>query len=204
MLKKILLSSLLIYPTLIVADTSLNPLIKLGYDWGGTTLAIVEHEYERDEKIRAGNGVSLEVGAVVASPNSNTELQLFLGYKADQSSASNGEVTWDAIPFTALVMIKNGEWKFGGGVTYHLNPELSGNFSGYDNGDYFNDSVDDQYENSLGTVLEIDYMATDYLSIGVKGTFIEYKLKSDHNLIAKGNSIGLNFSYIFGKHSEFK
>ena len=205
MLKKILFSSLIILPSLSIANNNLNPILQLGYDFGGTTLATVQHTYDSDQKIRAGEGLSFEVGAAVGNPDSNLELQFLIGYKIDQVTASNGEVTWDSIPFTALAMIKDKRWKFGGGITYHLNPELSGNFTGYDNnGEYFNDSANDEYENSIGGVVQIQYRATDSLSVGLKGTFIEYKLKNDPTIVAKGNSIGMNVTYTFGQRSEFR
>ena len=201
MLKKISLLTLLTLGS--VSANGVKPLIQVGYDWGGTTLATIHHDYESDYKIRAGDGLNLEVGATVDNPN--LELQFLVGYKFDTDSASNGDVTWSTIPFTAIGMFKNREWKFGAGVTYHLNPELSGSFSGYDRGEYFNDTVNDEYENSIGAVAQIQYRASDSLDIGLKGTFIEYKLKKDNSQIAKGNSIGIVATYTFGnERSIFK
>jgi len=202
MLKKISLATLLMLTTL-SANNNIKPLVQVGYGWGGTTLATIHHDYESDYKIRAGDGLNLEVGATVGNPN--LELQFLVGYKFDTDSASNGDVTWDTVPFTAIGMLKNNNWKFGGGVTYHLNPELSGSFSGYDGGVYFNDTVDDQYENALGGVVKIQYQAGDSFDIGLQGTFIEYELKSDNTQTAKGNSIGVVFTYTFGnERSEFR
>jgi len=205
MIKKLSLLTLLSIGSL-MASNDLKPMIQIGYDFGGTTLATVEHDsyYDRSiNKIRAGQGLNLEVGAVVDTPN--LELQFLIGYKFDQESASNGEVTWDLIPFSAIGMFKSNRWKFGGGLTYHLHPSLSGSFTGYDNnGDYFNDKADDQYDNAFGGVAQIQYRATENFSIGLKGTLIEYKLKKDSSVTASGDSIGVNFSYAFGGRSEFR
>jgi len=205
MLKKISLLTFLTLASLNATD-DLKPILQMGYDFGGTTLATVEHDSYYDSsinKVRAGQGLSFEVGAVVDNPN--LELQFLVGYKFDNESASNGDVTWDVIPFTALAMFKSYRWKMGGGLTYHLNPALSGSFKGYDqNGDYFHDTADDEYENALGGVAQIQYRATDNFSMGIKGTFIEYKLKKDNSVTAKGNSIGFNFSYVFGERSRFR
>jgi hypothetical protein len=209
MLKKVSLITLLTFSALSASD-NLKPMIQIGYDWGGTTLATVEHpatyySYSDITKIRAGAGLNLEVGASLSNPDSHMELQFLIGYKFEHDSADNGSVTWDVIPFTALAMFKSQRWKFGGGVTYHLNPEIDGSFSGYENGKPFTDKIDDQYENAFGGVAQIQYMATNALAIGVKGTFIEYKLKEDPTITAKGNSIGLNFSYTFGnERSRFR
>ena len=209
MLKKVSLITFLTFTTLSASD-NLKPMIQVGYDWGGTTLATVEHpatydSYSDTTKIRAGAGLNLEVGASISNPQSNMELQFLIGYKFDHDSADNGSVTWDVIPFTALAIFKSQRWKFGGGVTYHLNPEIDGSFSGYENGKPFTDKIDDQYKNAFGGVAQIQYMATNALAIGIKGTFIEYKLKEDPTITAKGNSIGVNFSYTFGnERSRFR
>ncbi len=205
MLKKISLITIFAFNSFLVAE-DLKPIVQVGYDFGGTTLATVEHDGYYDSgmnRIRAGQGLSFEMGAVVDSPN--LELQFLVGYRFDSDSASNGEVTWDTVPFTALAMFKSRRWKMGGGLTYHLNPLLSGSFKGYDeNGDYFNDEADDEYEDAVGGVLQMQYRATNNLSIGVKGTFIECKLKKDNAVTAEGNSIGVNISYTFGERSRFR
>jgi len=205
MIKKLSLLSLLALSYL-SASQDLKPILQIGYDVGGKTLAIVEHNDYYDSsinKIRAGQGLSFEVGAVVDAPN--LELQFLVGYKFDQENASNGEVTWDVIPFTAIGMVKSNRWKFGGGVTYHLNPELVGSFREQENnGNSFHNKVDDEYENAIGGIAQIQYMATKNFTIGLKGTFIEYKLKEDNKVTAKGNAVGLNFSYTFGERSQFR
>ena len=208
MLKRITLSSLLLLPLSTMANSevpTIKPMIQFGYDFGGKTLATVYNTYDGTTNIKAGAGARFEAGAMLSSPQNPLELQFLVGYKFEGETASNGDVTWDSIPFTALAMFKNKKWKFGGGVTYHLNPHLSGSFSGYDNtGTYFNDAVNDRYDNALGGVAQIDYMATNNFAIGLRGTFIEYKLKSDSSVTANGNSIGFNLSYAFGERSEFR
>jgi len=210
MIKKISLSliSIATLNTTSLMASDLNPILQFGYDFGGTTLATVEqydyYDGYETSKIRAGQGVSFEVGAAVSNPQNNLELQFLVGYKVDRESASNGSVTWDSIPFTALAIMKKNNWKFGGGLTYHLNPKLSGSFSGYDNNNYFNDSVNDEYEDALGAVIQAQYMISEAMAVGIKGTFIEYTYKQDPSLIASGNSIGINFTYTFGNSSEFR
>jgi len=202
MLKKISLVTLLTLGTLGAFD-SVKPMIQMGYDWGGTTLATVYHDGDYDQrtkKIRAGQGLSFEAGAIIDSSSSNMELRFLIGYKFDSDSASNGDVTWDSIPFTGLAMFKANKWRFGGGVTYHLNPELSGGFGGNNVS-----NQDAEYKNAFGGVAQIQYMATNSFGIGINGTFIEYELKSDSSYKIKGNSIGFVLSYAFGnERSEFR
>jgi hypothetical protein len=214
MFKKISLVTLLTLGTLSASDT-VKPMLQMGYDWGGTELATVQHEnydaygYRYNDssyKIRAGEGLSFEAGAVLGNDNSNMELQFLVGYKFDSDSANNGDVTWDVIPFTALAMFKSNKWKFGGGVTYHLNPELDSSFPIYDkNNNFVSNGMNDKYENAFGGVVKMQYRITPSFDVGVKGTFIDYKLKDDSSVTADGNSIGFVLSYSFGnERSEFR
>jgi hypothetical protein len=203
MIKKTSLSvmTLAILSTNSLIASDLNPILQFGYDFGGDTLTTVErYDYyygNETSKIRAGQGVSFEVGAAVTTPQNDMELQFLVGYKMDNETAANGSVTWDMIPFTALAMMRKNKWKFGGGLTYHLKPELVGGFTG-------STSVNDEYEDSLGAVVQAQYIMNETMAVGIKGTFIEYKYKQNPSLTANGNSVGINFTYTFGKSSEFR
>jgi hypothetical protein len=94
------------------------------------------------------------------------------------------------VPLSALGFIKIPYWKFGGGLTYHVNPELSGSF-----GDY---SVHDEFESALGGIVQIQYEPIDSVALGLRATFIDYKLKKNHSQTANGNSIGLVGTFKFG------
>ena len=208
MIKKISLITLLTLGTLSASDT-LKPILQMGYDFGGTKLATVTHEdyygYSTYD-IRAGEGLNFEAGAVLSNDYSNMELQLLVGYKFDYDSATNGDVTWDVVPFTALAMFKSNKWKFGGGVTYHLNPELDSSFPIYDSsGNFVSNGINDKYDNAFGGVIKMQYRVTPSLDIGLKGTLIEYELKDDPSITANGNSIGFVVGYTFGnERSEFR
>jgi len=211
MIKKISLSLITFasLSTQTLTATDLHPVFQMGYDFGGKTLATVEHYdyytgYEIN-KVRAGQGLVFEGGASISSEASNLELKLLVGYKFDRESTSNGAVTWDRVPLSAIAMVKKHKWKLGAGLTYHINPELSGSFSGYDaQGNYFEDKVDDLYEDSVGAVIEAQYNFSESSAIGIRGTLMEYKLKEDPSVVANGNSIGLNFIYTFGKETAFR
>ena len=208
MLKKISLLTLLTLGTL-SAEETLKPILQMGYDFGGTKLATITHQDNYGEStynIRANGGLSFEAGAVLGNNNSNMELQLLVGYKFDSDSADNGDVTWDVVPFSALAMFKSNKWKFGGGVTYHLNPELDSSFPLYDsNNNLVSNGINEKYNNAFGGVIKMQYRATPSLDIGLKGTLIEYELKNDPTITTKGNSIGIVLSYTFGnERSEFR
>ena len=97
-----------------------------------------------------------------------------------------------------LKWIQKNKLKWGGGITYHVKPRLSGNFKSYNNGEYSNNSINHRYENALGAVLKVQYRANKSIDVGLKGTFIQYKLKGDHSIIKNGNSIGFVLTYTLG------
>lgn len=206
--KSLLIATLLSTTTLMANEV--NPIIQIAYDFGGSTLATVDRydnysgSYE-ESKIRSGQGLNLEIGATATDDRKEFELQVLIGYKFDSENAENGSVTWDNIPLTTLAMIRKNRWKLGGGLTYHLNPTLSGSFTGYDeNNKYFKDAVNDEYENALGAIVQVQYQVADNIAMGVRGTFIEYKLKNDPSNVTNGDSIGLNLTYTFGQRSRFR
>jgi len=188
MLKKLLLT-LPIVLTLSYGDF-IKPVIQFSFEGGGDELVTIDHDYENDYTIDAGDGLSLEMGMSIDNPIANFETQLLIGYKFDSDSASNGDITWSMIPITALGFIKVPYWRFGGGFTYHISPELQSTFD--------NDRFTDEFNNALGGVVQIQYEPTDFFAVGLKGTFIEYELKRDPSKKASGNSLGLVITIKFG------
>ena len=189
MMKKTLLSLPLLL-SLSMAD-NLLPVLQLAYDVGGDELVTIEHDYERDYTIKAGDGLSFEAGIAVNNPMSNLEFQFLVGYKTDSDSAYNGEIEWSTVPLTALALVKSHGWKFGGGVTYHINPKLDGKFS--------NDTINYNFDNAIGVVAQIQYSPIDMFAIGIRTTFIEYELKNRPSNRADGISIGVVGTFKFGE-----
>jgi len=194
MLKK----TILILPLLITLATATpRPLIQFGFESGGDELVTIDHDYEGDYTIDAGDGFRFELGMAIDDPLGVLELQFLAGYKFDSDSADNGSITWSMIPLSAIGFIKIPQWKFGVGLTYHLNPELDGNFG--------NDDIQDDFENALGGLVQIQYEPIDAFALGIRATFIDYELQSDNTQKANGNSIGFIGTFKFGgKRSRFR
>jgi len=171
------------------ADT-MRPLLQIAFEGGGDELVTIQHDYDGDYQISAGDGFTFEGGMSIDNPASNLELQFLIGYKFDNDDADNGDITWSIVPLSALAFVKIQDFKFGGGLTYHLSPELDGGFG--------NDTINYQFENAWGGVLQAQYSFVDAFAIGVKATFIDYELKSDHTQKANGNSIGVVATFTFG------
>ncbi|MBD3792875.1 MAG: hypothetical protein IE889_01775 [Campylobacterales bacterium] len=188
MIKKTLLAlSLLV--SFSTAD-NIRPLLQFAWEGGGDELVTIQHDHESDYTIKAGDGIAFEAGMAIDNPMSNLELQFLAGYKFDSDSASNGDITWSMVPLTALAMFKVQDWKLGGGVTYHMNPELDGRFD--------NDSINYKFDDALGAMVQIQYSPIDVFSIGLRGTAIQYKLTSDTSQTADGTSIGIVGTFKFG------
>ena len=194
-MKKIF-TALLLGSLSLAQASGIKPIIQLSIDSGGDELVTIEHDYSSDVHIDAGDGFSMEAGmALEIAPN--FENQLLIGYKFKDDDAYNGEISWDSIPLTALGFFKVQNWKFGGGLTYHISPELDGRFD--------NDEIHYEFENALGVVAQVQYEAFNVFAIGIRATFIEYERKSDHTQTASGNSLGIVGTFKFGgERSRFR
>jgi len=194
MLKKIVI----ILPLLLTFSHSTpRPLLQFGFESGGDELITIDHDYQADYKIDAGDGFRFELGMAIEDRLNEMEIQFLAGYKFDSDSADNGSISWSMIPLTALGFVKIPQWKFGGGLTYHINPELDGSFGSED--------VRYEFKNALGGVLQIQYEPIDAFALGLRATFIDYKLESDNSQSANGNSIGFIGTFKFGgKRSRFR
>ena len=195
-MKKIILTLLVTLGTFAQAE-NLRPLFQLSYDLGGDDLVTIAHDYERDYTISAGDGLRFEVGMAIDNPQSNVEIQLLAGYKFDSDNAGNGDILWSSVPLTALALVEAQSWKFGGGLTYHINPELHGTFG--------KDNINYEFENAFGGILQIQYAPVYNFAIGLRATLIDYTLNSDPTQTASGNSLGLVGTFKFGgNRSRFR
>jgi len=191
MLKKVLF----ILPMIInfsLADYSnmIKPVIELSIEGGGDELVTIDHLYDGDYTIDAGDGLNMAMGMSIYNPINNFETQLSVGYKFDTDSASNGDVTWSMIPINALGFYTIPHWRFGGGLTYHVSPKLRSTLD--------TSRFTDDFENALGAIVQIQYEPFNFMSIGLRGTFIEYELKADSSKKTNGNNLGLVLTFKFG------
>jgi hypothetical protein len=168
----------------------IRPLLQISFEGGGDELVTIQHDYESDYTIDAGDGLTFEAGVAMDDPASNLEMQFLVGYKFDTDDADNGDITWSTIPLSALAFVKVEDFKFGGGITYHLSPELDGRFG--------REEINHEFESAWGGVLQAQYSFEDTFAIGVKATFIDYTLKGDNTQTANGNTIGIVGTFKFG------
>ncbi len=163
-------------------------LFQFGVDVGGDELFSATYTNGDTVNIDAGDLLQIGVGTTFQTLPSRfpeLETQLSVGYKFDAANATNGDVDWQRFPVEVLEFYTTPAWRFGGGLTYHLNPTLKG--SGVAS------SVAVDFDNALGIILEVDYvMGSAY--IGGRITSIDYTT-SNTGVSASGNSVGLTFGW---------
>ncbi len=156
--------------------------------FGGDEIAEVRFTDGSSETLYGGGTFLIGGGILVdtLSGSSIYQTQLTINYKFDSSNASNGDLSWDRYPLELIQFYNLDQWRFGGGLTYHLSPSISG--SG------FASDIDASFDDALGFVAEIDYLFNNQGFIGGRITNIEYQ--DEYSNTIDGNSIGL----VFGAH----
>jgi len=170
-------------------ETKLDWVVQMGLDFGGDTLAKAKFKGGGTDTIKAGEGLWLTGGIVGIVENFET--QFTIGYKFDSSTASNGSMDFSRIPVELLWFYNkrndegyfSGTWRFGGGITYHINPELKGDGAAK--------KIDAEFDNALGFILEagVIFQTQDAIKpfLGLRYTFIDYEIGKNS---ADGNCLG--------------
>ncbi|HZO02392.1 MAG TPA: hypothetical protein VFB93_14440 [Burkholderiales bacterium] len=172
-----------------VNAADIRPILKGGLDTGGDTLVSVTFVGGESDKIKANEGFYLGGGMAIIDEPRSMEYHLTVAYKIGMVSADNGDIDWTRVPLEALAFYRFAKVRIGGGLTYHLNPELEG--SGVAS------SVNVKFKNALGFLVQADWRITQGLALGLRYTFIEYEAKSPASGTAKGDGAGLTISYTF-------
>jgi outer membrane protein with beta-barrel domain len=149
-----------------------RPAFKAGIDVGGDTLISVPTTGSGGgtKKISAGEGLFLGAGASILTDSKDLEIEATLSYKFTSISAQNGDIDWSVLPLDVLVFYRIPNWRFGGGLTYHINPSLKG--TGIAAG------LNADYKDSLGIVLQGDYMFGEKIKLGLRYVGVKYKASS--------------------------
>lgn len=154
-----------------------------GLHFGGDQLAEV-FTSSGSESVDAGELYTLGIGvALDLAPD--LESRITVGIKEDGVFADNGDVTFTRYPIDVLILRRTGNWKIGGGITYHLSPEFTAStVSTFDQA---------KFEDALGFLLELDReLGPAY--IGGRLTFIEYDsipTATVRSTSISGNSFGI-------------
>jgi len=170
--------------------TDVRPMIKAAADFGGDTLVTVIFTDGSQQSIKANELLSLGAGVSIVNEAGDIEAEVSLSYKFAAISASNGDVTFSRWPLDALVFYRLPELRLGGGLTYHINPKLSG--SGVASG------LDATFDDALGLLLQADYRVTPKINLGIRYTSLDYKLRvGGATATARSSGVGVVFSASF-------
>jgi len=165
-----------------------RPMVKVGFDFGGETLATVVFTNGSTKSIKSNEGLFIGGGASIFNEARDIETEVALTYKIARISAINAELEWTRVPLDVLVFYRMPRFRAGGGLTYHMNPEVSGSGAAR--------NVNLQFDNALGLLLQADWLIIDRktltMALGLRYTNIEYKLQGTS---ASPNSSGLGITY---------
>jgi len=164
-----------------------RPFASLGFDFGGDKLDTAHYVSGKEQKITAGGGLIAELGGSIGLGGS-MDTQLSVGYKIDNAEASNGNLKFKRVYLNAIGVYSFGKYSAGAGITYHLNPMLTG-------AGILNDTSVD-FENTLGGIVQGGYSVSRQGTAGVRATFINYK-ETKSGKSVDGNAVGLFYTHKF-------
>lgn len=150
--------------------------------------------------IKAGGIVHIAGGLSFSGyGGDHLETQLTFGMKADSVSGSNGTASFYRWPIELLQFYKQGHFRAGGGLTYHMNPEVECDIDHPTGGCDYTVPFDD----ALGYVVQADFVlglpegsGIREFTLGARYTGIEYE-EPRSGYTADGNSIGLSLGLGF-------
>lgn len=141
-------------------------LVDIAYASGGDKLAdvdLIDHDDDHHrEDITAGDGFSLAFGRAFALAE-HFSLQASIGYKEDSITAKNGSVGFKRYPVDLLAFYEGESLRFGGGVSYETNVDLSLKYE-----------VAPDFDDARGVVVEAGYRFSEFFIVSLRRTLIEY------------------------------
>ena len=170
-------------------------IVKLGFDFGGDTLVsatLISGSNTSTEKLKANEGLVLAGGVSISNDARNFFMDATIGWKSEEISASNQEFKFsryplDVLAFYGLPLGSQGKFnlRFGGGVTYHINPKFSAS------GTLANGTVN--FDDAVGFVGQIDTVirfgrSGPALNAGLRYTSVDYEA---NGATVTGNGAGL-------------
>jgi len=160
---------------------------EVGMHTGGDEFVNATNPNGNTYSSKAGELMTLAIGPqLTISDNSN--LRVLFAWKFNSMGSMHGSsdnIDFTRFPIDVMYFYRFKRWNFGGGLSYHINPELSG------------DGNNINYENALGYVVEFDFRFMKSFYVGGKYTAIDYKHENNSTTI-DGNSIGVVMGFVFG------
>jgi hypothetical protein len=160
----------------------------VGFTGGGETLATVRYVDGNSSNIKSGGLVAFYGGYDYRFSN-KMSLLATVGYHYHDKSGSNGGLTFKRYPLEVLGYYGIAEqFRLGGGIRYVMNPRISS--SGVLDGTNY------EYDNTIGGILEAEYLYAPNAGIKLRAVNEKYKLKGTSTSVS-GNHGGIYASYYF-------
>lgn len=179
-IKLTLMTCLLMFST---SATAFDVVAETGFHSGGDTLATAASTSSGTETLQAGDGYSFAAG-IGMSMGQKAELIFTLGIKKETIYPDAGTISFVRYPVNLLLMIKSGFWRYGLGLTAHMNPLYKEEIG------TTKQSID--FKDASGYLLDVRYVIFDDVFVAGRYTKIEYEIQNDPTTTAyDGSSIGL-------------
>ncbi len=160
----------------------------MGLTAGGDKLVNVSYSSGDSSDLHAGGLIVFDAGVDYRfSPEFS--MQSTISYHVDQANAKNGNIKFKRFPIELIGYYHpNTQWRVGGGVRYISNAKLSG--SG------FGSVANDNFDNTVGALVEAEYMVSPVLGLKVRLVSEKYKYEHSSTKI-DGSHIGFFGNYYF-------
>lgn len=170
------------------AQKQMSFLLGGGLTFGGDKLITVEYENGVDMAVRAGGMIAMYAG-IDYRVNDAFSFQATVGYHVDNTSARNADARFERYPLEVLAYYNvSPNWRVGGGARYVSNPKFK--TSGALNiGDF-------AFDNTLGGVLEAEYLMNAHVGIKLRYVHETYESKQIAEKI-DGSHVGILANFYF-------
>jgi len=164
----------------------------VGADFGGEELGTVAYSDGTTASVKANNGVVFNAGCIIANGEASAfSTQMTLGYKTGGPRGWSREVNWSAFPFEVIEHYRLVNTRFGLGISYQINPQLSVSLP--------SSSFASKYNNAMGYIAQIGWVPVkEHYSIDLRYTIIKFQSSEMQNAPNVDGNVGgiyLNYHY---------
>lgn len=183
--------------TNIAMATGTAGFFKFGIEVGGEDVSGKIPTLSSDFPVSVGGGVSIAVGLIIVTGN-HFETQASIGYLFDAGTKEKLS-RYHGAPIELLEFYRVRNHRIGGGITYHVGPNITACRASFSSGPNNVDcslEEDLDFDAALGTVIQYDYLLRGAMRIELRYTFIDFKSKSIEGKF-DGSGVGFALSWPF-------
>ncbi|NLD53849.1 MAG: hypothetical protein GX652_04215 [Burkholderiaceae bacterium] len=159
-----------------------------GLTAGGDRLATAQYYHGSDYSLRAGGLVQFH-GGIEFQVAPLASVALSVGYHIDAIDDFWGSTRFTRVPVELLGHFRvHPNWRLGGGIRWAIDPKLTS--KGYA------PVADEDFDSSVGPVIEAEYLFNPSLGLKVRGVFEQYRSKAGLPSV-NGNHIGVVLNFYF-------